>query len=113
MKEILLRVLLGGAFVSAFAIIGEVLKPKQFAGIFGAAPSIALATLALTAHTQGKTYAAIEARSMIGGGVALFVYSLSVNRLLTRLKWPALTATLALLPVWLVTAFGIWLMFLR
>jgi len=108
-----MRVFLGGAFVSAFAIIGDALKPKRFAGLFGAAPSIALATLALTAVAQGKTYAATEARSMIGGAVALLVYSLSVRELLRRFKWPALAATLALLPVWFVAALGIWFVFQR
>ena len=113
MSGIFLRAVLGGAFVSVFAIVGDVLRPQRFAGLFSAAPSIALATLALTTHAQGTAYAATEARSMIGGGVALFVYSLCVCRLLSRWKWPALAATLALLPVWIVTAFGIWLIFLR
>jgi transposase len=31
--------------VSAFAALGDTLRPKSFAGLFGAAPSIALATL--------------------------------------------------------------------
>ena len=50
---------------AAFAVFGTVLKPKSFAGLFGAAPSVALATLALTVATDGKSYAAIEARSML------------------------------------------------
>jgi len=32
--------------VSAFAVIGDLFKPKSFGGLFGAAPSVALATLA-------------------------------------------------------------------
>jgi hypothetical protein len=39
-------------------LIADVLKPKGFAGLFGAAPSVALATLALTIATLGKLYAA-------------------------------------------------------
>ena len=46
MSQILIRFIIGGMIVSAFAIIGDVLKPKTFAGLFGAAPSVALATLA-------------------------------------------------------------------
>jgi hypothetical protein len=42
-----LRSLIGGLVVSLFAVIGDVLRPKSFAGLFGAAPSIALATLGL------------------------------------------------------------------
>jgi len=45
MPDWLLRVVLGGAVVSTFALLGDVLKPKSFAGLFGAAPCVALATL--------------------------------------------------------------------
>jgi hypothetical protein len=48
MSQILIRFFVGGAVVSAFAILGDLLKPKSFAGLFGAAPSVALATLGLT-----------------------------------------------------------------
>jgi hypothetical protein len=113
MKEILLRMLLGGSLVSVFALLGDIFKPKRFAGLFGAAPSVALATLALTAETEGKLYAAMEARSMIGGAIAFFVYSSCVCWLMFRYKWPALVVTLLLMPVWMVTAFGIWFAFLR
>ena len=44
-----------------------------FAGLFGAAPSVALATLGLTIVTDGKFYAAAEGRSMIAGAIAVFV----------------------------------------
>lgn len=75
MKQILLRIIVGGVVVSAFALLGDLLKPKRFAGLLGAAASIALATLALTAARQGKGYAAVEARSMILGAVAFFSMS--------------------------------------
>ena len=58
MSQILARFIIGGAIVSAFAIIGDVLKPKSFAGLFGAAPSVALATLAMTVVSDGSSYAA-------------------------------------------------------
>jgi hypothetical protein len=48
MAEALIRFMIGGIFVSVFAVLGDVLKPKRFAGLFGAAPSVALATLILT-----------------------------------------------------------------
>jgi len=35
MKEILIRVLIGGTVVSAFALLADLLRPKSFAGIFG------------------------------------------------------------------------------
>jgi hypothetical protein len=55
--------------------LGDVLNPKSFAGLFGAAPSVALATLGLTIFADGKPYAAMEARSMIAGAVGFFVYA--------------------------------------
>jgi hypothetical protein len=45
MTEYMVRFIVGGFLVSLFAIIGDVVRPKSFAGLFGAAPSIALATL--------------------------------------------------------------------
>ncbi len=68
LTEILIRVIVGGVTVSFFAILGDILKPKSFAGLFGAAPSIALATILLTLTREGRGYTAIEARSMIVGG---------------------------------------------
>lgn len=43
MKVILIRFLIGAVAVSIFAVLGDLLKPKSFAGLFGAAPSVALA----------------------------------------------------------------------
>jgi hypothetical protein len=60
----ILRFLAGGLSVSAFAILGDVLRPKSFAGLFGAAPSVALATLTLGIINQGVDYVATEGRSM-------------------------------------------------
>src|SRR5581483_7734808 len=67
MQGLTYRFILGGLIVSLFAVLGDILKPKSFAGVFGAAPSVALATLSLTIHTNGKYYAATEARCMIAG----------------------------------------------
>jgi Protein of unknown function (DUF3147) len=66
----MIRFVVGGFVVSAFSLISDLLKPKTFAGLFGAVPSVALASLALTVFKMGKHTAAIEARSMLIGGVA-------------------------------------------
>jgi hypothetical protein len=63
MTEILLRFAIGGVVISSFALLGDLLKPKSFAGLFGAAPSVALAALGLTVAGEGRGYAATEARS--------------------------------------------------
>ena len=113
MKEILIRFLVGGLVVSAFAVLGDLFKPKSFAGLFGAAPSVALATLALVLGKQGHAYAAIEARSMVAGAVALFVYASWAGWLMVRRKSPAWRATLLSMPLWFATAFGLWMVWLR
>src|SRR5690348_3957240 len=56
MTETFIRFMVGGLFVSAFAVLGDVLKPKSFAGLFGASPSVALATLTLTIHSPGTWF---------------------------------------------------------
>jgi hypothetical protein len=61
--EPLIRLLAGGLVVSAFALIGDIVRPKSFAGILGAAPSIALATLGLTFVAKGPAVAGIDGRS--------------------------------------------------
>lgn len=105
--DYLIRFLAGGVLVSLFAIVGDVLRPKSFAGLFGAAPSVALATLTLAFWKHGGGYVSTEGRSMILGGVALSVYSFLVCQLLMRVRCSALTATLVATPVWLVVAIGL------
>jgi hypothetical protein len=51
----------GGFVVSAPAALGDVVKPNSLAGLFGAAPSVAPATLLLTIVADEKLYAAKEA----------------------------------------------------
>jgi hypothetical protein len=63
--DMLYRMLAGGFFPIAFALLRDTLKTKRFIGRFGGAPSMALATLELTAGTIGRLYAATEARSMV------------------------------------------------
>src|SRR5258708_19904386 len=73
MKELFTTFVVGGTVVSFFAVLGDLLKPKTFAGLLGAAPSDALATLSLTVLKDGKAYAQTEARSMIVGAIAFFL----------------------------------------
>jgi hypothetical protein len=113
MKEIVVRFVVGGAVVSIFAALGEVLRPKSFAGLFGAAPSIALATLSLTIAHDGKAYAALEARSMIAGALAFFLYTAAVAWTLIRYKPSALATSVGLLPVWFAASFTLWFAFLK
>jgi hypothetical protein len=99
--------------VSGFAILGDAIKPKRFAGLFGAAPSVALASLQPAVKAQGRGYAAIEARSMVAGAIAFFVYSYSVYWVSIRYKTTALVATMSHIAIWFAVAFGIWLVWLK
>jgi hypothetical protein len=107
MLEYGLRFLAGGIAVSAFAALGDTLRPKSFAGLFGAAPSIALATLLITLSQTGAPFAAMEGRSMILGALALATYSWTVCVLLKKLLLSSWTATIAALVVWFAVAFGV------
>jgi NhaP-type Na+/H+ and K+/H+ antiporter len=109
LTEILIRFALGGIIVSLFAVLGDLVKPKSFAGIFGAAPSVALATIFLTVAKQGRVYMSVEARSMILGAVAFLLYACVVMRILRRGMWPVLPVTGSALLIWAAAAFGLWL----
>lgn len=108
MSEYVVRFLIGGAVVSAFAMLGDVLKPKSFAGLFGAAPSVALATLGIAIYQHGTGYGAVQARSMMVGAIALAVYSVIVCQLLVRARSRALPATITSIVAWFAAAFGLW-----
>lgn len=111
--DLLARFLVGGALVSVFSLLGDLFKPKSFAGLFGAAPSVALATLALTIRADGARYAATEARSMTGGALALGAYVWFVSWAMRRFRVHALPTALGGLAIWCVIAFGIWALVLR
>jgi uncharacterized membrane protein (GlpM family) len=96
MGELVLRFVLGGLIVSLFAMTGEMFQPKTFAGLFGAAPSVAIATLAMAYVNQDGGYVAVEARSMLIGCAGLLVYGAAC----------VATARRKRLPVWLGATLG-------
>jgi hypothetical protein len=105
--EYVIRFVAGGMLVSAFAVLGDMLRPKSFAVLFGAAPSVALATLGLVFWKQGGSYVAIEGRSIVLGAIALAAYGFVVCQLLVRLRWSALTSTAVAAVVWFAVALGL------
>jgi hypothetical protein len=92
----------GGLFVVAFALVGEMAKPKRFAGLFSAAPSIALANLVVIAVSKGATDAQQQSTGMVVGAVALVAACALGVPLITRLK--ALRGSLAICAAWLLLA---------
>ena len=110
MTEFILRFVIGGVVVSCFAILGDMLRPKSFAGLFGAAPSVALATLAITIHKDGKLFVAEEAKTMLLGSAAFLLYAVLVSFVLRRFRSSALVASFALLPIWFAASLGSWML---
>jgi len=105
--EVYLIRFFAGAFLSLFSRLGDVLRPKTFAGLFGAAPSIAIATLLITYVTKGATVVMTEARSMVIGGAAMAAYSFATCQLIKRYELTGLQATLVAAGVWFGVAFGL------
>jgi len=92
----------GGTFVVAFALVGSVVKPKRFAGLFSAAPSVAIANLLITAYSVDVFETHQDARSMIVGAVAMIVAAVLGLPLLRRLS--ALRTASCIAGFWFVTA---------
>lgn len=90
LSELILRFVFGGFFVSSFALLGDALRPRSFAGLTGAAPSVALSSLILVAATKGLMPVAAEAKTMSLGVIAFFLSALLIRTLIVRLKfsWP-------------------------
>lgn len=76
MLEIALRALLGGIMVLAFALVSEMFSPKRFSGIFSAAPSVALGSLAVTLVAKSASDVAAAGEGMLVGAIALLLYCL-------------------------------------
>jgi hypothetical protein len=111
--QLLYRFIIGGLVIALFATAGDLLRPKSFAGIFGAAPALALATLGLAILERGSIYAATEARSMMVGAAAFVLYACVSSRLLRGGTRAASSVTIANLGLWILFAFFGWLLVLR
>lgn len=88
-----------------------VVRPKLLAGVFAAAPAVALAGLLLTVGLKSTDDARQATIGMVAGGIAIAAYSTLVTWKLRHS--PALRASLLVLPAWLAVAFTIYLLVLR
>jgi hypothetical protein len=61
----------GGLIVVLFALVGEAAVPKRFAGLFSAAPSIALANLLVIVLVKGSADAQQQSTGMVLGAGAM------------------------------------------
>jgi hypothetical protein len=104
--ELAIRFILGGLIVSLFSVAGELWKPKTFSGLFGAAPSVALASLGLAFAKQGPEVVAVLGRSMVIGAMALYVYGAACVIATKREKWPVWLSAFSAWFAWGAAAFG-------
>jgi Protein of unknown function (DUF3147) len=106
-----LRGLAGGALVVVFALIGEVVTPKVFAGLFAAAPSVAVASLAITIATESAVKARQASTGMVVGAVAIVVCSVLAVVVIPRVG--SLRGSLAAWASWLAVDLGLyWAVFI-
>jgi hypothetical protein len=97
---ICVKALVGGLFVTGFAVLGEMLQPKRFAGIFGASPAVALANLLVIALAKGDSMARDAATGMIAGAIALAIACGAAVPAVRR--WGATRGSGVLWAVWIV-----------
>jgi uncharacterized membrane protein (GlpM family) len=94
--------LAGGALVLVFALISECLTPKRFAGLFGAAPAVALAGLIIAVFDKGRHDAHQSSVGMLAGAAGMMAYAALAVPLLRRVQ--ASRAAAVALSAWLATA---------
>jgi hypothetical protein len=101
------KTLLGGLAVIGFSLVGHAGQPKRFAGLFSAAPSVALASLAITVVTKGADGAVPYARGMLIGSAGMLAYCLISLFLIERLH--ALLGSMLVWLIWLAVAGGLYM----
>jgi hypothetical protein len=113
-KDIVLlavRVLAGGALVAAFAMLGDTLKPKMFAGLFSGAPSVATVSLLVTGLAMGASRDAKYALGMVAGAIGLVVYSVVAAFLVKHLE--AIVGSALAWAAWALGAGAAFMVFVR
>lgn len=106
-----LKALAGGLLVVAFSLVGEVLQPKRFAGVFSAAPAVAFASLLLTGYLKGPAMGIPQATGMLIGSAGMIVYC--VFSLFAVDRFHALVGSIGSWITWFAVAGGLYLLVAR
>ncbi len=85
-----------------FALLSEGLSPKRFAGLFSAAPAVAIAGLTIVLLDKGAHDAHQNAVGMLAGSAGMIAYAAAVVPLLRRLR--ASRAAVVALGAWTAMA---------
>jgi hypothetical protein len=104
---IALKTLVGGLGVVGFSLIGQAGHPKRFAGLFAAAPSVALASLAMTVIAKGPKATVPYAEGMLMGSAGMLAYCLASLYLIHRLH--ALLGSMLAWLAWFAASGGLYL----
>jgi hypothetical protein len=102
--ELAIRFIAGGLAVLVFSAAGESFEPETFGGLFGAAPSVAMATLGMAFVQAGARGAARDARWMLLGCVAMFAYTCACIAVCRQRRVPIGIGAFAAWIVWIVVA---------
>jgi hypothetical protein len=103
--------LVGGTMVVLFSLAGEAVRPRGLAGIFAAAPSVAIASLAVTVVATGVIAAFNESLGMLAGAAGMVIFCLLGTEAVKR--FGALKGSIASTAAWFATALGLWALVLR
>jgi hypothetical protein len=106
-----LKALAGGTLVVAFSALSDVLKPKAFAGLFAAAPSVALTSLVITVLMTGAAKATISSRGMIAGATGMIAYCVAASFLVK--KFGAVPGSVMAWGAWMVPSLAVYWLFMR
>lgn len=106
-----IKALVGGLLVVAFSLVGEVLQPKRFAGVFSTAPAVALASLLLTSLVKGPSMAIPPIAGMMTGSAAMIVYC--AVSLFAVDRFHALVGSVTAWLAWFAVAGGLYLVLQR
>jgi hypothetical protein len=101
-----IKMLNGGIFVVAFSLVAEMLEPKRFAGLYSAAPSVALANLLVVLMVKGRADGLANLSGMIVGAFAMAAVCLFGIWLVPRLG--ALKASVVMCTAWGAVALAGW-----
>jgi hypothetical protein len=97
-----LKALNGGLFVVGFALIAEALDPKRFAGVFSAAPSIAMANLLVAVIANGRGEGIASADGMLIGAGAMTLACLAGILLVRQAR--SLRGSVGMCVLWMILA---------
>ena len=92
--------------VVGFSLIGQAGHPKRFAGLFSAAPSVALASLVMTVVARGTDATLAYAQGMLIGSAGMVAYCLVSLVLIDRMH--ALVGSILAWLAWLAVAGGLY-----